>query len=203
MWNANLEARAAEMRANAAAESKAAVSVVSPGKVSRISYPSKCPHCESQTIIRKGLGRNKQRYGCCSCGRTFGSYGPDRFDFNFMCYRCGGGDIQDRGPRQTGGRTGYCLACKRKFVQGGKGDLQFHHLLLRCRVDALPISSEFKAEMLQQAMLDVLEGRGYCWTVELDTKAAFKATRGEYGQQGSDHPMYRMHNGQSVTKDNA
>jgi len=84
-------------------------------------------------------------------------------------------------------------------VQGGLKDLQKYHLLLEKRIIDTGLPPDVQAEVLQMAAEDVLIGKGYCWTVELRLKEAWYNTRGEYGQRGSDHPVFRLEQGQKYT----
>ncbi len=61
----------------------------------------------------------------------------------------------------------------------------------------LNLPGDVEAEVLQIATMDVLTGKGYCWTVDLDAKEAWRNCRGEYGQRGSDHPQFREQMGQT------
>ncbi len=92
------------------------------------------------------------------------------------------------------------MECGKGFVQGGRADLARYHLLLEQRVKALKLPQDVAAEVLHQAAQDVIEGKGYCWTVELHTAAAFRECRGTWGL-GSDHPAYREANGQDKYAD--
>jgi hypothetical protein len=95
------------------------------------------------------------------------------------------------GPSPDSGRTGYCAICRKRFIQGGRNELAKYHLLLARRIGELKLPEDVKAEVLQMAYRDVIEGAGYCWTVELRTKEAWRNARGEYGQRGSDDRTYR------------
>lgn len=37
----------------------------------KVTEPKICPYCESEQTVRYGIQRNKQRYKCKSCKRTF------------------------------------------------------------------------------------------------------------------------------------
>lgn len=167
-------------------------------KASGIEYPRACPHCKNTEVIRAGVARDAQRFRCRACDRTFGQSAkalPIRW--RLMCHRCGSFDTHNAGPGKSGGRQGYCHLCRLRFTQGGREELDRNGLLLKMRIEMLRLPKDVAAEMQQQAYLDVLEGKGYCWSVELCTPDAWKNTRGEYGEAGSDHPMYRLHNGQA------
>lgn len=246
MWNETLEARAAEMRAKAAAmfgpnwvgarltpaaqrrglektwkASRARgnvhrnnvhiVTVAEPRQLRRANtipdagYPA-CPHCKhSAGTIRAGHAKGIQRYRCVTCRRTFS--GPsvvvrlEPCDYDLICYHCGSKDAARIGRGHSKSRTGrlaLCHTCGRKFVQGGLHDLQRCHLVLEDRISRTGLPADVGAEVLQMAYTDVLEGKGYCWSVDLRVKEAWFNTRGEYRQMGSDHPEYRKHNGQKM-----
>jgi hypothetical protein len=95
------------------------------------------------------------------------------------------------GPSPHSGRTGWCAACRKRFIQGGRNELAKYHLLLERRVNDLKLPDDVKAEAIQMAYRDVIEGAGYCWTVDLRTKEAWRNARGEYRQFGSDDRTYR------------
>jgi transposase-like protein len=216
MWNQRLEAHAAAMlrRSEQSHETKRRRQQqrVSPAtlkafgefreqriataKASGVFYPKACPHCHNAEVLRAGFKRGIQRYRCRGCNRTFGdpaTGGSPIFGrrWKLMCYRCGSFHTQNAGPGAAGGRAGNCLDCHRSFVQGGREEIERGHLLLKLRIELLQLSGEIAAELLQQATLDVLDGRGYCWTVELDVG---KARRGAHGESwfGSDHPAYQL-----------
>jgi hypothetical protein len=169
-------------------------------------YPA-CPHCNGATshnTIRAGTASGIQRYRCVWCRRTFS--GPkiqvrlEPCTYRMVCYHCGSDDTQRLGrgvSYSRTGRMGQCNHCGRKFVQGGLKDFQKYHLLLEKRIADLNLPGDVEAELLQTACEDVLTGKGYCWTVELDTKKAWKNARGEYNQRGSDHPEFKRQTGQA------
>jgi hypothetical protein len=171
----------------------------------RKGYPS-CPHCSGskpEGSIRAGIYDGIQRYRCRQCNATYS--GPtvvvklEVQDYQMICYHCGSNKTKRLGKGQNKdrtGRMGECLNCRKNFVQGGVKDLQKYHLLLERRIIELKLPEDVEAEVLQTAVMDVLIGKGYCWTVELKTKEAFLNTRGEYGQRGSDHPKFREQMGQ-------
>lgn len=171
----------------------------------RTGYPA-CPHCSNsrpEGTIRAGMSRGIQRYRCLQCRATYS--GPtvtvrlEKQDYSMICYHCGSSKTERLG-RSTNesrtGRVGRCLACSKTFIQGGLKDLQKYHLLLEKRVIDLGLPNDVEAEVLQTAYTDVLTGKGYCWTVELKTKEAWRNCRGEWGQRGSDDPAFREQQGQ-------
>lgn len=165
-----------------------------------------CPDCDGATsvnTIRAGFARNIQRFRCRLCRRTFS--GPtvliklEPYDYEMVCYHCGNNDVNRIGKgysKSRTGRMGFCNKCKRRFVQGGLKDLQKYHLLLEKRIIDVGLPTDVEAEVLQLAAEDVLIGKGYCWSVKLRLKEAWYNTRGEYGQRGSDHPVFRLEQGQ-------
>lgn len=176
----------------------------------RTAYPP-CPRCNGSRLegtIRAGLARGIQRFRCLQCRGTFS--GPtvvvklEEQDYEMICYHCGSKNTkrQGRGSNETRtGRMGLCLSCDKKFVQGGVKDLQKYHLLLEKRIIELDLPEDVEAEVLQTATMDVLIGKGYCWSVELKTSDAFRNVRGEWGQRGSDHPKFREQMGQKKYDD--
>lgn len=167
-------------------------------------YPP-CPRCNgatSRNTIRAGFARGIQRFRCLFCRSTF-SGGTiviklEPVTFPLICYHCGGkGKPFGRGQnRSRTGRMSWCQDCKRKFVQGGLKDLQKYHLVIEKRIAELKLPKDVASEVLQTASVDVLAGKGYCWSVELKAKEAWRDCRGEFGQRGSDHPAFRAQNGQ-------
>jgi hypothetical protein len=126
-----------------------------------------CPHCDTAgQVIRAGFARGLQRYRCWTCGHTFGSRGfvvKKRQEIDLTCYRCGVRGCASLGPSPHLGQTGYCDKCKKRFIQGGRGDLAKYHLVLEKRViDVVPNTGELQMELLQLSYRDVLEGKGYC-----------------------------------------
>jgi len=162
-------------------------------------YPP-CPHCESSAVKRAGFARGIQRYRCLSCARSFSGarilIEDHREKWDLMCYRCGSYSARNLGASPNSGRIGFCHKCHRRFTQGGRSELEVHHLLLEKRVADLGLPKDVSEELLQQAYRDVIEGRGYCWTVLLDVRRAFRSSRGEWGR-GSDHPAFREQQGQN------
>lgn len=173
-------------------------------------YPP-CPHYTGSQpggTIRAGLSNGIQRYRCSLCRKTFS--GPtvvirlEPFDYKMICYHCGSDEVKRLGKglsKSRSGRLGLCLKCDRKFVQGGLKDLQKYHLLLESRIAELKLPDEVEAELLQMACEGVLIGKGYCWTVELRVKEAWREVRGEYNQRGSDHPAFKRQQGQKAQYD--
>lgn len=168
-------------------------------------YPA-CPHCNGATpagTIRAGMTNGIQRYRCKWCRKTYS--GPtiqfklEPCDYVMICYHCGSTKTtrQGRGYNDArSGRMALCNGCGRKFVQGGLKDYTKYHILLEKRIAELNLPDDVEAEVLQMAAEDVLTGKGYCWSVVLRTKAAWRNVRGEYGQRGSDHPVFRAQQGQ-------
>lgn len=177
----------------------------------RTAYPP-CPHCNGsrpEGTIRAGIAAGIQRYRCQQCRKTFS--GPtvrirlEPQDYKMICYHCGSHKTKRIGKGVSdsrSGRMGLCLGCGKKFVQGGLKDLQKYHLLLEKRIIDLKLPDEVEAEVLQIAVMDVLAGKGYCWTVELKTKEAWRNCRGEYKQKGSDHPAFKEQQGQAKYENN-
>jgi hypothetical protein len=176
----------------------------------RVHFPP-CPRCNGarpEGTIRAGFAKGIQRYRCLQCRSTFS--GPtvvvklEVQDYVMICYHCGSEKTKRQGKSSNNtrtGRMGLCLSCNRKFVQGGKKDLQKCHLILEKRINDLKLPKDVALEVLQTATVDVLIGKGYCWSVELKTKEAFRNVRGEYAQRGSDHPKFREQMGQSKYDD--
>ncbi len=159
-------------------------------------YPDKCPYCSSLRIASAGSCRGKRRYRCKGCSKTFYEVGISvPKDSGLICHRCGSGRVSSIGHGFTGGRRGYCPSCKRKFTQGGREELDRSGLLLQARIDLISVPDDVKSEIIQQAYIDVLEGRGYCWSVELDQRRAWKAARGD-SWMGSDSTPYRIATGE-------
>src|SRR5260221_2679475 len=107
-------------------------------EISGAAYPP-CPRCNGATslsTIRAGFAHGIQRYRCSYCRRTF-SGGKivitiEPFDYQMICYRCGGMDVSRCGrgaDKFPTGRDGFCNKCKRTVVQGGLTDLQKCHLI--------------------------------------------------------------------------
>lgn len=168
----------------------------------RLARPAaECPRCQSKDTMKKGRSSiGKQMHWCRDCSRHFigkMKWVPRGTDNGLMCFRCGGYNVFGQGSKNHNGRAGYCRDCRRYFTQGGREDYERYHLLLEMRVKALRLPSDVSAELLQAAVVDVLSGKGYCWTVDLCVTEAFAAARGDYGL-GSDHPMYRLQNGQKM-----
>lgn len=167
-------------------------------------YP-KCTHCtESAGTIRAGFAHGIQRYRCITCRGTYS--GPkiviklEPCDYDLICYHCGSKDSSRIGKGMSKSRTGrmaICHACGRKFVQGGLFELQRCHLLLEDRIAKSNLPEDVEAEVLQMAYVDILEGKGYTWSVELRIKEAWRNARGEYAQMGSDHPKFKLQMGQN------
>lgn len=168
-------------------------------------YPA-CPHCNGSTpagTIRAGMANGIQRYRCKWCRSTFS--GPiirvrlEKQDYQLLCYHCGSTNTKRQGRGYNDSRSGrlaHCNGCGRNFVQGGLHDYQKYHILLEKRIAELGLPVDVEAEVLQMAAEDVLVGKGYCWTVKLRTKEAWRNVRGEYAQRGSDHPAFRIQQGQ-------
>lgn len=165
-----------------------------------------CPRCNSDQVKRAGFANGRQQYKCHDCtrrfmGQGFRLVGPKTESVTLMCFRCGSTDVKSLGISPVSGRTGLCRPCKHRFIQGGRNELAKYHLLLEKRVADLKLPKDVAAEALQLAFKDVIEGKGYCWTVEIRHKDAWKAVRGEFGQRGSDHPEFRLQNGQRIIED--
>lgn len=155
-------------------------------------YPL-CPRCNGENVIRRGVPNGFQQYRCKDCNRNFAGRGvrlPEPVTVKLICYRCGA-EGRNMGPSPDSGRTGYCAICRKRFIQGGRNDLAKYHLLLEQRVNDLKLPEDVRAEALQMAYRDVIEGAGYCWTVAIRTKEAWREARGEYRQFGSDDRTYR------------
>lgn len=207
MWNAKLEARVTQLRKRAdnnyAARlkyhkrilRKAVVSAkkdVSRPKTPITDYPEKCPYCTGVRIVYYGSHDGKRRYRCKDCLKSFYDVGISvPKNWRLICHRCGGGRTSNRGIGAKGGRRGYCSSCKRGFTQGGRDELDRNGLLLKMRIDMISAPEDVKAEIAQQATFDVLEGRGYCWSIELDQRRAWKAARGD-SWMGSSSAPYRL-----------
>lgn len=163
-----------------------------------------CPRCDGENTTRKGIAASgKQMHFCRDCDRYFTGSVVNRsaresVNSGLMCYWCGSADCIHQGSPASGGKSGHCQRCRKYFTQGGRLDLERYHLLLSDRIARLNLPADVALELFQTASLDVLTGAGYCWTVHLNVKRAWKTSRGEFGQRGSDHPVYRMHNGQRV-----
>jgi hypothetical protein len=155
-------------------------------------YPL-CPRCGGSHVIRRGLPHGLQNYRCKDCQRNFMGRGvrlQEPVEVKLICYRCGGVGT-NLGLSPDSGRTGWCPSCRKRFVQGGRNELAKYHLLLERRIRELNLPQDVTAELLQMAYRDVIEGAGYCWTVEFRTKEAWRNARGEYRQFGSDDRTYR------------
>ena len=164
-------------------------------------YPA-CPVCPAATgldTIRAGYARGIQLYRCQLCRRRFS--GPtiriklEPLDYEMLCYHCGSKNVRRIGKganKSRTGRMGFCNSCNRRFVQGGLKDLRKYHLLLTKRILEACLPDDVREEVSQMAAEDVLIGKGYCWTVSLRIKEAWRNARGEYAQKGSDHPVFRF-----------
>lgn len=201
MWTPDLEARASRMRVKYERDrqqekreddlkrklnpitSKYCEDRIRIAKEAGVYFPSECPHCFKTEIVRAGIARNVQRYRCRKCQRTFSSVfngGRELKErWQLMCYRCGGFNTWNEAGGNAGGRKGQCHDCKKRFVQGGKEELDRYGLVLKMRVDLLSVTNDVRAEVYQQAVLAVLEGRGYCWNVQLDVPSAVKTVLGD------------------------
>jgi hypothetical protein len=161
-----------------------------------------CTRCQGNEVKRAGLdARGKQRYRCRPCNRSFGGPCVQVVDsgksYNLICYRCGAEHCKGLGQSAASGRLGFCSRCRQRFIQGGRNDLARYHLLLEHRIAERKLPDDVAAELLQISYMDVITGAGYCWTVPLREKDAWKVARGEWGQKGSDHPKFRQQMGQS------
>lgn len=155
-----------------------------------------CKKCDSAQIVRAGVDKGVQRYRCKDCGVSFAG-APLKLHLvrcgQLLCFRCGGVNCQGKGYNyQRGTRIGYCLDCRQYFRQGGRPDLQQYHLCLleRCK-QAADGNDELATALFGLAAEDVLDGKGYCWNVELRIKDARKEMYAdkEYRShpRGSDH----------------
>lgn len=220
-----------ERRKEAAEQRRAALPVietaskVQPGKMGRpagsrdfaFEYPL-CPRCHSRHVKRAGFassesGRDEreQRFKCLDCGRTFGN-GVVIVDVpaahSATCYRCGSAGTLVCFTRyvrraSAGGAIVYCPVCCKKVRQGGPNHLKLTMCVLLKRVNDLGVSDQLiRAEVLQQATLDVMEGRAYTWNVPLDVKAALRrAHGGSDTYAGSDHSAFRRQQGHNPRTD--
>lgn len=206
MWNEKLESHARHMRtingaiargervsryaspktrvALAAAAKLFSSSRIPKAKAAGIYYPAKCPRCSGKHIGRKGSTRGIQRYVCRGCKRNFSDTATGgrpilELKPKLMCYRCGEFNTKNGGKRKKGGNSGYCLTCNKYFMQGGRTDFERNQITLRQRVDLLKLPKDVALELLQQAVADVLEGKGYCVAVELNVQQAWDAARGD------------------------
>jgi len=147
-------------------------------KSASLGYPP-CPQCEQHNAKKNGFNRGKQRYQCRVCGAKFIETSDiEREAILGTCFRCGRDDCRTWSAGKCR-RLGFCESCERTFTHGGSEDFERYHLLLkqRCRQEQLP--ADIEAEILQMATVDVLEGRGYCWNVELKIRDAWRAVRGD------------------------
>jgi hypothetical protein len=131
-----------------------------------------CARCDSRLVRKDGIKRDRQHYWCGKCLRSFSeATEPDRLPVSLVCYRCGSKDcrLRQRNRNRRAGLCAMCLVCKKYFIQGGRTELDRNHLILRKRVDDVPTTSQIREELFQQAAIDVLAGRGYCWNVSLNT----------------------------------
>lgn len=78
---------------------------------------------------------------------------------------------------------------------GGPDEIQENLAILERRVRARTPDADIRDELLQMACLDVLDGGWTCESVRLQFEKARRNARGNR-VKGSDHPMYRLHNGQ-------
>lgn len=161
--------------------------------------PAECPRClDDNNTLRKGVTlRGKQRHRCLRCRHYFigdkvKSPPKGSTQSGLMCYWCGGSNAVNQGGIESGGKCGYCRDCKKYFTQGGKFDLERYHLLLSDRINKLGVPRDVARELFQIASLDVLLGVGYCWTVPLNTRAAWKTARGDLREAGSGNAYYKQ-----------
>lgn len=169
-----------------------------------IEYPKECPRCHHDKIVRAGFVRSSQNqmFRCKACNSTF--VNPEKktvkpiTDFNLVCHRCWGKNTENRGPgkKEKGGRQGFCFTCNKGFTQGGKHHLEKNYSTLEQRVKQLGLSKDVELEVLQDAALRVLKGEGYVHNIPLQKSAAFREVYGEFGQMGSDHRVFKLHNDQ-------
>lgn len=154
-------------------------------------YPS-CPKCGCEETIRAGHMRGEQRYRCKNCNATFNGKVKLRVRFESVrltCHRCGYNKCTLRrvGGRAHSGLKAHCPDCGQTFTQGGRRHLDGTLVILTQRIRELNLPPQIRDELYVQACLDVLEGRGYTFDIELDVKAAMGRANGPWGQ-GSDHP---------------
>lgn len=154
----------------------------------------KCPYCPEhdsnvvkRNIAKRARGLPKQVYHCRTCRKFFtGACRDVSLDkpkaLTLMCYRCGTMSKYTDRRGTIGGQRGYCHQCRRYFVQGGILELNRCHLLLFKRVQELDLPSDVAAEMYNEAASLVLNGDGYCWTIDLKPlrSKAFGAARGGF-----------------------
>jgi transposase-like protein len=141
-----------------------------------------CARCDSRLVRKDGIKRDRQHYWCGKCLRSFSeATKPAEPPVLLLCYRCGSTDCRPRQRNRTnrGGLWALCLTCRRYFNQGGRTELNRNHIILRKRVDAVPTTAQIREELFQQAAVDVLDGKGYCWNVSLNTITARNAVWGD------------------------
>lgn len=183
-------------------------------KAVSIKYPEKCPRCSHAEVVRAGTtgsASRRQMFRCKKCNSTFvnlnDGLGVKRKEFNLLCHRCGGVDVENRGPGRRrdsgggGGRQGYCFTCKKGFLQGGVHHLNKHLSELELRVRSTGLPADIRSEVLQDASIRVINGEGYVHNIELRVPAAYRESRGKYGEKGSSHPVFRLHQGQPPFED--
>ena len=154
-----------------------------------------CPRCGSFLTRRAGMARGAQRAKCRGCRRSFYAnlkivHQPLPRSFDLICYRCDSKETTLVGRSQRGGLIGWCKPCGKKFQQGGLLNLKLNYYLLLRRIRELNVPDRAYAEVLQTAALDILDGKGYAATVELDVRGALRRSDGpQWGPEGrgSDH----------------
>lgn len=148
-------------------------------------YPD-CPRCGANEVKRAGFDQGLQRFRCLACKRSFGSnlrVTVKVEPFHITCHRCGGtgtyiGRVTHSQRRsRAGGIRAHCPHCVKTFTQGGPEHLERTLVILLERVEKCHEDPLIRAEILQIASVDVLEGRGYTWNVPLNYTQAYANTR--------------------------
>lgn len=187
--------QARDRRENATVVEVVARDTPNPGKLGRtvgtqnfaFEFPD-CPRCGASEVKRAGYDNGLQRFRCLVCKRSFGSNLKIvvKIDaFHITCHRCGGAGkylsrVSHTGRRtRAGGIRAQCPFCQKTFTQGGPEHLERTLVLLLGRVEkeAAGVPPEVRAEVLQIASMDVLEGRAYTWNVPLNFTRAYANTR--------------------------
>lgn len=157
-----------------------------------------CPRCGSTHSARWGFIQKIQRLRCRQCGKRYqGQPGPRMRNPRpprivrprlsaATCYRCGGSNCRVAGKSGMA-RQWFCRVCRRHFVMGGRRDLALNlKLILEPRVAALRAPAELGTVLLNNAIVAVLEGKGYCATIPLDVTAAKREVYGEFRNEAMD-----------------
>ena len=81
----------------------------------------KCPNCNSDSTVKKGIRAGRQRYRCSACGANFTEgriyKKQDKYNkvTNLTCPKCNSTNIMRDGKLESGGQRYVCKDCKKQF----------------------------------------------------------------------------------------